>query len=64
MWWRRYPRLSKVCVCVRAMPHAVSERFTRAAVVDRMVRWGVLPASVRPDSVRLAVALQLSAPGL
>ena len=56
MWWRRYPRLSKVCVCVRAMPHAVSERFTRAAVVDRMVRWGVLPASVRPDSVRLAVA--------
>ena len=23
-----------------------------AAVIDRMVRWGVLPATVRPDSVR------------
>ena len=26
-----------------------------AAVIDRMVRWGVLPASVRPDSVRLSM---------
>jgi len=31
---------------VEAMPKTLN------SVIDRMVRWGVLPASVRPDSVR------------
>ena len=44
-----------------AQPHmSIPCLSATAAVIDRMVRWGVLPAHVRPDSVRPCVLVRSS----